>query len=148
MIVSFLVRCLARGSLEFLMIDDSRPTLLAKFGETEISCEKLWDWIWILHPTSKTKLYRKVTMSFDLLMLWPKPFEKKKAFQLKANRPLANRYIVCVCVCDGGRGDRGQGEVPCEQVWTGSCWWWGPKWTSLNQSMVVEASHTGEWCHE
>ena len=43
MIVSFLVRCLARGSLEFLMIDDSRPTLLAKFGETEISCEKLWD---------------------------------------------------------------------------------------------------------
>ena len=64
-------------------------------------------------------------MSFDLLMLWPKPFEKKKAFQLKANRPLANRYIVCVCVCvcvmgGGGTGDRERSHVnKFEQVHVG-----------------------------
>ena len=49
----------------------------------------------------------------------------KKTFQLKANRPLANRYMV-------NKFEQVQQGVPSEQVWTGpaGC----PKWTSLNRS--------------
>ena len=36
---------------------------------------------------------------FSLSSISPDNINNKKAFQLKANRPLANRYIVCVYIC-------------------------------------------------
>ena len=36
---------------------------------------------------------------FSLSSISPDNINNKKAFQLKANRPIANRYIVCVYIC-------------------------------------------------